>query len=444
MKLSQALQTRAGEVVALVGGGGKSSAMFRLGRELAQAGQRVLLTTTTRIAADQAELVPALITFDPATQSLADILPPLNRALDKHGQVLLIERIDHGLGKALGVRPDLVDELIQQGVCEVIVNEADGAKKRPFKAPAPHEPVIPSRTSLVVPMVGLDVLGQPLNEAYVHRAERVSQLGETALEAPITVDTIAKVLTHPQGGLKHAPPSARVIPILNKVELVETATAQTLAQLILKQSQIQAVGLGSVERAEGILWLKNRVAAIILAAGQASRFGSPKQLALWQDKPLLAHVVDAALASQVERVIVVLGAHAEACRAVLADRPVEIVLNENWAAGQSTSMKAGLAALPTEVSAAIFPLADQPFVTAEVIDAVISAYQQTLAPVVWPAFEGRRGNPVLFDRSLFAEMNQVTGDVGARPVLMAHQDQAEVAAVSEAGILRDIDRPADL
>jgi molybdenum cofactor cytidylyltransferase len=107
-------------------------------------------------------------------------------------------------------------------------------------------------------------------------------------------------------------------------------------------------------------------------------------------------------------------------------------------------MKAGLAALPPEVSAAIFPLADQPFVTAEVIDAVISTYQQTLAPVVWPAFEGRRGNPVLFDRSLFAEMNQVTGDVGARPVLMAHQDQAEVVAVSEAGILRDIDRPADL
>ena len=107
-------------------------------------------------------------------------------------------------------------------------------------------------------------------------------------------------------------------------------------------------------------------------------------------------------------------------------------------------MKAGLAALPECVSAAIFPLADQPGVTAQVIKAIISAHQRTLAPIVWPEFAGQRGNPVLFDRGLFAEMNRVTGDVGARPVLMTHYAQAERVAVAEPGILYDIDTPDDL
>ena len=444
MNLSQALQIQPGEVVALVGGGGKSGAMFRLGRELALAGKRVLLTTTTRLAAGQTGLGPALVIFDPAAQSLADILPPLRAALDHHQQVLLTGPIDHSLGKTLGAPPELIEALAQSGLFEVIIAEADGAKKRPFKAPAAHEPVIPRCTSLVVPVVGLDVLGQPLNETHVHRAEQVSRLSETPLGKPVTVETIARVLGHSAGGLKGAPPSAQVKPLLNKLELAAEAEAQTLARLLLQNRRIQAVGVGSIEAEEGIAWVENRAAAIILAAGQASRFGSPKQLALWQGKPLLAHVVDAALASQAERVIVVLGANAEACQTVLTGRPVEIVLNRNWAAGQSASLKAGLAALPDEVSAAIFLLADQPFITPEVINAVMAGYRQTLAPVVWPEFEGKRGNPVLFDRALFAEMNQVTGDVGARPVLMAHQAQAKIVPVAEAGILRDIDRPDDL
>jgi molybdenum cofactor cytidylyltransferase len=219
---------------------------------------------------------------------------------------------------------------------------------------------------------------------------------------------------------------------------------QKVARQLLKETPVEAVAIGASDEESSIVRVENRVAAIVLAAGRASRFGSPKQLALWQDKPLLAHVVDAALASQAEPVIVVLGAHAEACRAVLADRPVQIVMNDQWAAGQSTSMRAGLAALPSTVSAALFPLADQPFVTPAVINTLIAAYQQTLKPVVWPEFEGRRGNPVLFDRILFPEMNRISGDTGAKPVLMAHQAEAERVVVTEPGILQDIDRPEDL
>lgn len=187
-----------------------------------------------------------------------------------------------------------------------------------------------------------------------------------------------------------------------------------------------------------------KIAAVILAAGGSTRFGSPKQLAQWRGKTFLAHVVDTALASSVAGVWVVLGASASACQRELAARPVEIVLNPAWAQGQSTSLKAGLAALPSDISAALFPLVDQPLVKVTTLTALMERYQHTHAPLVWPEYEGQRGNPVLFDRSLFPEMAQVTGDTGARPILKRHHTHAERVAVPDAGVLKDFDHPADL
>jgi molybdenum cofactor cytidylyltransferase len=198
------------------------------------------------------------------------------------------------------------------------------------------------------------------------------------------------------------------------------------------------------EVAAPVVEVHSRAAAVILAAGGSTRFGFPKQLARWGHKTFIEHVADVALASQARPVIVVLGAEAEHCRAALADRPVHIVVNKDWAEGQSTSMRTGLAALPPDVGCALFLLVDLPGVTPEVINQLIQRHRQTLAPLIWPEFEGRRGNPVLFDHHLFAELGQIGGDIGGKPVLLAHQDQAERVNVAEAGILQDFDRPEDL
>ena len=116
-------------------------------------------------------------------------------------------------------------------------------------------------------------------------------------------------------------------------------------------------------------------------------------------------------ASQARPVVVVLGCQAEACRAALGDPsissglgPVQVVVNPDWAQGQSTSLQAGLAALPENVGAVLFHLADQPGVTPTVLDALVARHAATLAPVVWPEYEGRRGNPILFDRVRFPEL----------------------------------------
>jgi molybdenum cofactor cytidylyltransferase len=182
----------------------------------------------------------------------------------------------------------------------------------------------------------------------------------------------------------------------------------------------------------------------VLAAGGSTRFGSPKQLARWQGQTLLERAVEVALASQARPVIVVLGAEVAHSQVLLRDKPVEVVINEAWVTGQSSSMRAGLVAMPENVNSAIFQLVDQPALTPATLDTLIERYRRTLAPLVWPEFEGRRGNPVLFDRTLFRELKQICGDVGGRPVLKAYEAQAEKVVVTDRGILLDIDQIEDL
>jgi molybdenum cofactor cytidylyltransferase len=107
-------------------------------------------------------------------------------------------------------------------------------------------------------------------------------------------------------------------------------------------------------------------------------------------------------------------------------------------------MQAGLAALPANIGGAVFFLVDLPGVAPDLIDRLLQRHRETLTPLVWPEFEGRRGNPILFDRSLFWELRQVRGDTGGKPVLLRHQDRAERVVVSDKSILQDFDRPESL
>jgi molybdenum cofactor cytidylyltransferase len=448
MKLSYALNVTPGEVVALVGAGGKTTAMFLLANELATS-MRVLTTTSTRIFAAQTKHSPVHVTFDPRQQALADLLPQLDRSIAAYGQALLTGPPDPDSDKVSGVSPDTIDILAGSGRFDVIINEADGSRMLPLKAPAAHEPVIPLCTTLVIPTAGLDVLAQPLGDDTVHRAELISQLTGTALGQPVTPDTVARLLCHPEGGLKKVPAQARVVPLLNKVDEQlgrdSLEVARDIAYKLLRCGQVDSVVIGSMRRAEApVAEVHSRVAAVILAAGGSARFGSPKQLARWRGKTFIEQAVDTALASSARPVVVVLGAEVERCRAALADRPVEVVVNDTWMQGQSTSMQAGLAALPANIGGAVFFLVDLPGVVADLIDRLLQRHRETLAPLVWPEFEGRRGNPILFDRSLFSELRQVRGDTGGKPVLLRYKDRAERVVVSDKSILQDFDRPEGL
>lgn len=164
-----------------------------------------------------------------------------------------------------------------------------------------------------------------------------------------------------------------------------------------------------------------KVAGIILAAGRSSRLGRPKQLLPLGGKPLLQHVLDAAHASTLDEVIVVLGERAAEIAAALDQGRARVVVNERHTDGQSTSLQSGLLALAQDTDGAIFMLGDQPAITASLIDAIIERFRATGAPIVAPRYTDGTGNPVVFARGLWPELLAIAGDVGARDVLRAHR-----------------------
>ena len=186
------------------------------------------------------------------------------------------------------------------------------------------------------------------------------------------------------------------------------------------------------------------IAGIVLAAGRSSRLGRPKQLLPVHGEPLIRHTLRRVLASSLDQVILVVGHEADGVRATVAGLPVECVFNPDAAAGQSTSVRAGLAALSSEVEAAVFILGDQPGIDPNVIDALIAAWRTSGAPVVVPRYEDRMGNPVLFDRQVFPELAALEGDTGARPVVRVYHDSGDLHVVPVAGQAPpDVDTEAD-
>jgi probable selenium-dependent hydroxylase accessory protein YqeC len=251
--LADALGLKADEVVALVGGGGKTTAMFRLAREMVARGGTAITTTTTKIFAAQIGLAPAHVMAADATRER------VVTALASHRQLLVIGDTDPSTGKADGVSLELFRDLRAwcPGAC--IVNEADGSRMRPFKAPAAHEPVIPAETTLVVAVVGADVFGQPLDAEHVHRPELVSALSGVPVGSVITPEVVARVLAHLEGGRKGVPARARVVALVNKVDgLPDRGPAEETAERLLREPAIEAVVLAAVRADTPVLAVRTR------------------------------------------------------------------------------------------------------------------------------------------------------------------------------------------
>jgi molybdenum cofactor cytidylyltransferase len=170
-----------------------------------------------------------------------------------------------------------------------------------------------------------------------------------------------------------------------------------------------------------------------------------KLLAPIAGQPLVRYAVAAACASSARPVIVVVGHEAAALRHVLGASPVTIVDNPGYAHGLATSLRAGVAALPEGAAAAIILLGDAPRVRAPHIDRLIAAFAaDPTQPICVPEFAGRRGNPVLWPARHFAELRELDGDAGARPLLVRHAGRIRRVAMDDPGVLFDVDTPEDL
>jgi 4-nitrophenyl phosphatase len=187
---------------------------------------------------------------------------------------------------------------------------------------------------------------------------------------------------------------------------------------------------------------KSTVAAVILAAGGSTRFGAPKQLLPWQGRPLIAHMTDMAWIAGLSPVVVVVGAEAERVIPALAGRDVCVMRNYRWQEGMSTSLSLGVAALPSTVEAAVFLPVDQPLVDARFLRSLVAYWRQHNAGIVIPVeLGGRRGMPVLFTRRFFAELAQLSGDIGGRALFAQYPDDLVTMPVADPDVLTDVDTP---
>jgi probable selenium-dependent hydroxylase accessory protein YqeC len=211
MRIADALSLSTPELVAFVGAGGKKTAMKRLANEASVRGLRIGYTTTTHTPPPRYPLVLA----DPER-----LQGKLERS-DASPLAFARERVpnpDRADEKVKGFAPAVVDGVFQSGRFDWLCVKADGARRRGFKAPDTDEPAIPDRSTTVVPVVSVGVVGYPLSTKHVHRVERVAELTDLARGERITTETLGQVLSHPDGGLKGVPESAQVVPLVNKAD----------------------------------------------------------------------------------------------------------------------------------------------------------------------------------------------------------------------------------
>jgi molybdenum cofactor cytidylyltransferase len=186
------------------------------------------------------------------------------------------------------------------------------------------------------------------------------------------------------------------------------------------------------------------VAAVVLAAGGSIRFGKPKQLAIFQGEPLVRRIVTAAKDAGCAPLVVVVGASAGQITPVLAGLPVSIIEHPNWSNGLGSSIAVGVmhaASITPDLDAAILLACDQPFVNAVMLRQLIQMHRENKKPIVASAYAETLGVPALFDRSCFGDLLQLTGDSGAKGIILARAN--DVAPFDFPAAAVDVDTAAD-
>jgi molybdenum cofactor cytidylyltransferase len=435
------IHEKAPSSIAFVGAGGKTTAIFQLARNLPQP---VIVTTTTHMGQWQIGLADRHI--------IADTPQTLTSAIEEAQGVILVTGPISG-DRTNPLSPSdlsILNQYCTAGQIPLLI-EADGARQKPLKAPALHEPNLPDFIDLVVVVAGLSGLAKPLNEGFVHRPELFSTLCEVAPDAVVRSKDLIRFLKHEQGGRKNIPSSARSVVLLNQADtLTLQAAARTIStELVPVFNAVITASLANPARTNDQVPLIHAVheptGAILLAAGAAKRYGMPKQILEWRGEPFVRKIARTALQSGLQPVIVVTGAYALQVTEAVSDLPVKIIHNPHSENGQASSIHAGLFALcaqPAPLPGSVFfLLADQPQVSSEILRALSDEHANCLAPVLAPLVDGQRANPVLFDQMTFPDLMKLTGDTGGRAIFSKFSPT--YLPWHDTSLLLDVDHPVD-
>ena len=394
--ITDALQIRLPEhaVISIVGAGGKTSLIFAWARELAASGKKVVITTTTHMYRPE--------------------------RMEEEGIRIVAQDDPERPGKVMAPPSDVLDSLRE--TADVVLIEADGSRRMPLKWPAPWEPVIPDYTDFTVCVAGLSALGRRTADV-VYRAD---ELPDRLKRETVDMNLIHAVMSSRDGGQKGVRGEFRVF-----MNQVDDDTDRLAAAFRLQQ--IFAV-LG-IQSAWGSLLEVPRIAVILEAAGNSSRFGSNKLLHIMEDgRPMSASILEAARSVDAYRKILV--TQYDEVAAMAPD--FKVVMNDRPDLGISRSMQLGLKAAGY-ADAYMFCVCDQPGITKVTLERLIEAYKKGTAGIVSLAWQGRMCNPKIFSSRYREELMALSGDTGGRQIIASHADDILLVEAACEEEVRDID-----
>ena len=231
------------ELISLVGAGGKTSTMFRLAKELKALGKKVLVTTTTNIALSETSKADHLFVY--SSNDICCLSKAEPRTIVCLGGGILNDK-----GKLKGIDREFIDEIYQKHLFDYIVVEADGSKRRPIKAPAHYEPVIPAGTTRVIGVIGLDALGKTITEHYVHRPNLFCSITGKKMGDIIDRKCLTDLILSGNGLFKDAPRECRKYVVFNKADHadLEKEAQMTVYQLREMKSPVNGLIIAATDK----------------------------------------------------------------------------------------------------------------------------------------------------------------------------------------------------
>lgn len=406
--------------IAVVGSGGKTSLIWRLTEELVQAGKKVAVTTTTHMAMERER--PFALDGEGAETLIL-----------KYGYVLAAS-IDRQKEKLCALSYEKLKEI--SGLCDVLLIEADGARKKPFKIPMEWEPVIPEFTDLVIAVSGLDALGKTIKEAAYRPLETALFLGKQETDV-ISCEDMVRAVSDKNGLLKGVGDREYRV-YLNKTDALKEMENLDKIRRELSDTGIQ-VFCGSLREK------KKNTALIMLAAGNSRRFGANKLLYKIDGIPMYERTLSCLLKVQEEVLkktgdfcpVTVVTQYREIGEAA-EKRGARVFYNPDPDQGISFSLKIGLKA-NKEADSCLFTVADQPWLTWESVMGLLEVFWESEKGMACMQSGENRGNPCIFSGKYYDGLFSLTGDVGGKRILNAYPMDIAVYRTEDKRELEDID-----
>lgn len=394
---------KGGQLYSFIGAGGKTSALRRAADVLAKEGFQVLVSTSTKLGAGEfKEFGPVRMT-DPEG---------LREAVRNRGAagIQVLVRGEAG-GKYLGFSKEDFEAIGRIPLGTILLVEADGSRRKPFKIPYPHEPVVPSNSARVFLLFAAGILGQPVGEDNTYNLEGVREiLGEGPLFW--SPENLKRTLS--AGWLEDADLSRLHLMAAASDALEQQRPMRNLLADLHRRYRIPC-SLTSVQEGRTEELLEDRIGALVLAAGRSSRMGELKQLLPLGDTCFLEDALRK-YGAFAHELVAAIGWQGEAIRRAIPECGFRYRLVEGWEEGMGASLREGVEALG-DVDRFLVTNCDLPLVEPETIARLLEAAGRHPEQIIVPRFQGRNGHPVVFPRCLAGLLREAKGDQGGREIL---------------------------